>query len=87
MFYGDYPPGVTDAMIDAYFGDDGRCCANCTYYWSDGSCMRKENAVESNYTEEEIEAMSQAEYDELISTDKDDWCDEYEAEEYEGGEW
>ena len=28
------PPGVTDSMIDAYYGDsDGRCV--CGHYWED----------------------------------------------------
>ena len=78
-----YPDDVTDEMIDEYFGDDGSCCANCSHHYSDGTCWRKEHKVEKEYTEEEIEAMTEAEYNALISVDDDDWCDDYEGDEPE----
>ena len=78
-----YPDNVTDEMIDEYFGDDGCCCANCAYRWSDGTCACKEHKVEKDYTEDEIEAMTEAEYNALISVDDDEWCDSYERDDTE----
>lgn len=79
-----YPAGVTDEMIDKYFGDDGSCCAKCdNYYTCDSSCRLKENAI----TASEAESMTDEEYEAVIHTDADDWCDRFEwkdeGEDYE----
>ena len=72
---GGYPPGVTDADIDRYFGDDGSCCKYCWHYCNgDSSCSRKEYALSA----EEQEQMTQEEFDEAIHTDEDDYCDDFE---------
>ena len=68
-----YPAGVTDEMIDRYFGDDGSCCEKCEHYLS-GDCSRKENAL----SVEEAEAMTDEEYAEAIHVDADDYCDDFE---------
>ena len=78
-----YPDNVTDEMIDEYFGDNGCCCANCSNHWSDGTCYCKERKVEKEYTEDEIEAMTEAEYNALISVADDEWCNDYEYDDYE----
>ena len=53
-----YPAGVTDAMIDKYFGDDGSCCEKCRYYLS-GTCTKKED----EYSAKELEDMTDEEYE------------------------
>jgi len=79
-----YPDNVTDEMIDEYFGDnDNSCCANCSHHYSDGTCSCKEHKVEDDYTEDEIEAMTEAEYNALITVDDDEWCDSYECDDPE----
>ena len=84
-----YPAGVTDEMIDKYFGGDGSCCNTCRYF-SNGVCSRKENDLE-DMADEEYDAMSEKEKDEFITVDKDDYCDDFdwkddEYEEYERDE-
>lgn len=81
-----YPDNVTDEMIDEYFGDDGCCCANCSNRWNDGTCSCKERKVEKEYTEDEIEAMTEAEYKALISVDNDGYCSHYIANDYDSYE-
>ena len=79
MTMGAYPPGVTDADIDRYFGVDEKACWKyCTNY-VDGSCFVKEHCVEADHTVEELEVMSQEEYDQMIATEEDDYCDDYEC--------
>ena len=78
MQMGAYPPGVTDAMIDYYFGDDGACCAMCEYYWSDGTCTKKEIRAEIDYANGMLGEMDIDEYNDLISTDAENWCDDFE---------
>ena len=74
-----YPAGVTDEMIDRYFGEGDACCKSCQYYRSsDCSCALKEEALENDLTAEELEDMTQNEYYKAISTAEDDYCDEFE---------
>ena len=73
-----YPAGVTDALIEEYFGDHGCCCATCEHY-SGGACWKKENSL----TAEEAEMMTQDEFDRYISVDTDDYCDEYDKKDDE----
>ena len=73
-----YPAGVTDAMIDKYFGDDGSCCEKCRYYLS-GTCTKKED----EYSAKELEDMTDEEYEEATHVDSDDYCDDFEWEDDE----
>lgn len=77
MFDGAYPPGVEGWMIDDYFdsidpAEPPRECENCEY-WFNGSCTM----AEADYSAEEIEAMSDDEYTQLVSRDPDDCCEEH----------
>lgn len=67
-----YPAGVTDEMIEQYFGDDGSCCANCSHY-CDGYC----SILEDKATKEELEQMEQADDFSPIMVDEDYCCDDY----------
>ena len=73
---GDYPPGVNDAMIEKYFGDDGACCENC-YYYSCGTCSKKEDELE-DMSEEEYSELGEKEIAEYSVVDADDYCDAFE---------
>ena len=73
---GDYPPGVNDAMIAKYFGDDGACCENC-YHYSGGTCSKKEEGLE-DMSEEEYSELSEKEIAEYSVVDADDYCDAFE---------
>ena len=77
MMDGAYPPGVEGWMLDSYFGEDDpeeppRCCDNCEYFFN-GSCT----VAEADLTQEQIDAMSDEEYTELVSREPDDYCDEW----------
>ena len=78
---GDYPPGVTDAMIAEYFGDnDQRCCKNCiNYYKCDGECRLKWNKLE-DMPEDEYDAMTEKERKDFVEVPEDGFCDDYEYE-------
>ena len=75
MFEGAYPPGVTGKMIDDYFHDRDldRCCENCENYFN-GTC----NLADRGLSAEEIDAMSDDEYTELVERQPDDSCDDHE---------
>lgn len=73
-----YPAGVTDEMIDYYFGDHGECCAKCENFYG-GTCTLKANRL----TADEEEAMTQKEYDDYITVEDDDYCDDFEWREEE----
>ena len=76
-----YPAGVTDELIDRYFGEGNERCSNCEYHCSDGTCRMKENSLDDDYTEEDIENMTMDEYNRLITVDDDDCCDDWEPDE------
>ena len=71
MFDGAYPPGVTGAMIDHYAGEDNkRRCENCLYF--DGTyCIREWNNADEDYLISERDER-----------EPDDYCDDYEWNEY-----
>lgn len=76
-----YPAGVTDEMIDAYFGDDGSCCEKCEHY-RNGTCCLKETELD-DMNDAEYEAMTEAEKEAFAKVDKDDYCDNFEWPEEE----
>jgi len=72
MMDGSYPPGVYGWMLDDDPAEPPRMCENCEY-WFNGSCT----LAEAGYTAEEIDAMSDDEYTQLVSRDPDDYCDDH----------
>lgn len=73
MFEGAYPPGVTGADIDRYFGDDipdmyipDDCCEYCNEY--DGShCMKRWNNLDKSYYNPDLD-----------DKEPEDCCEDYE---------
>lgn len=74
-----YPDGVTDEMIEQYFGNNASC-ATC-YYFHNGLCQSREDKLVDDYSIEEIETMDDRQYQNLCGTDEDDYCDDYEYNE------
>ena len=71
-----YPAGVTDEMIDYYFGDDGSCCKYCEHCYG-GTCDLKSDELEE-LPEEEYAELTEAERKHYADVDDDDWCDQFE---------
>lgn len=74
---GAYPPGVTGKMIDMLeCSEPERECQNCHYYFH-GTC----DIADRGLTAEDIEALTDDEYTELVERDPDDSCIDHEFRE------
>ena len=74
-----YPDDVTDEMIDEAFGDDGSCCKYCSHYFTcDSSCALKEWALETDIEKGDVEEMTDEEFQQAITVDEEDYCDDFE---------
>ena len=67
-----------DYLFDLFYEADEppRSCENCEYYYG-GAC----GIAEAEYSEEELEAMSDDDYKALIERNPDDYCDDHKWEE------
>ena len=75
---GDYPPGVTGAMIDNIDPVEiPRRCENCTFY-EETTCGFICGLKEAEYTAEQLEKLTDSEYMERFGKKPDDYCHDHE---------